>query len=75
MTESLILISSVLIGVLFSSIFLKNKHNSKLLLTFSGAFFLAMTVLEILPQVYGHPSDKHDHHSIGLFVLLGVYIL
>ena len=74
MTESLILISSVLIGVLFSSIFLKNKHNSKLLLTFSGAFFLAMTVLEILPQVYGHPSDKHDHHSIGLFVLLGVVI-
>ena len=74
MKESLILISSVLIGVLFSRILLKNKHNSKLLLTFSGAYFLAMTVLEILPQVYGHPSENHNHHSIGLFVLLGVVV-
>ena len=74
MTESLILISSVIIGVIFSKLLLRNKHNSKLLLTFSGAFFLAMTVLEILPQVYGHPSANHDHHAIGLYVLLGVVV-
>lgn len=74
MIESLILISSVIIGVIFSKLFLRNKHNSKLLLTFSGAFFLAMTVLEILPQVYGHPSANHSHHTIGLFVLFGVVI-
>ena len=72
MKESLILISSVLIGVLFSRILLKNKHNSKLLLTFSGAYFLAMTVLEILPQVYGHPSENHSHHSIGLLSLIHI---
>ena len=74
MIESLILISSVLIGVICSKLFLKNKHNSKLLLTFSGAYFLAMTVLEILPQVYGHPTTNHSSHAIGLYVLLGVVV-
>ncbi|WP_313384223.1 ZIP family metal transporter [Chishuiella sp.] len=74
MIESLILICSVVLGVICSKLFLKNKHNSKLLLTFSGAFFLAMTVLEILPQVYGHPSTDHTNHTIGLFVLFGVVI-
>jgi len=74
MIESLVLISSVIIGVLFSKLFLRNKHNSKLLLTFSGAYFLAMTVLEILPQVYGHPSADDNHHSIGLYVLFGVVV-
>lgn len=39
MIESLILICSVVLGVICSKLFLKNKHNSKLLLTFSGAFF------------------------------------
>lgn len=74
MLEISVLIGSVIIGVLFSKYFLKNKHNSKLLLTFSGAYFLAMTVLEILPQVYGQHVGDHSHHTIGLFVLAGVII-
>lgn len=74
MIESLILIASVVIGVLCARFFVQNKKNSKLLLTFSGAYFLAMTVLEILPQVYGHFETEHSHHTIGLYVLFGVII-
>ncbi len=74
MIESLILIASVVIGVLCSRFFIHSKTSSKLLLTFSGAYFLAMTVLEILPQVYGHFDTEHSHHTIGLYVLLGVII-
>jgi len=74
MLEISILIASVIIGVLCSKFILKNKHNSKLLLTFSGAYFLAMTVLEILPQVYGSHQSNHSHHTIGLFVLGGVVV-
>ncbi|RLZ11498.1 ZIP family metal transporter [Faecalibacter macacae] len=74
MLEISVLIGSVILGVICSKFFLRNKHNSKLLLTFSGAYFLAMTVLEILPQVYGHHEGSHSHHTIGLFVLAGVVI-
>lgn len=74
MLEISVLISSVILGVLASKFILKDKHNSKLLLTFSGAYFLAMTVLEILPQVYGNHQNEYSYHSIGLFVLAGVII-
>ena len=74
MFEISILIASVILGVLCSKFILRNKQNSKLLLTFSGAYFLAMTVLEILPQVYGNQTNEHSHHTIGLFVLAGVII-
>lgn len=74
MLEISVLIGSVILGIIASQFILKNKQNSKLLLTFSGAYFLAMTVLEILPQVYGHHKGVHSHHTIGLFVLAGVII-
>ncbi|MBP8824639.1 MAG: ZIP family metal transporter [Flavobacteriales bacterium] len=38
----------------------------KLLLAFSGAFLLGVTVLHMLPELY----DRHHHH-IGLWVLAG----
>lgn len=74
MLEISVLIGSVILGVIASKFILKDKHNSKLLLTFSGAYFLAMTVLEILPQVYGSNINNYSHHTIGLFVLAGVVI-
>ena len=74
MLEISVLIGSVILGIIASQFILKNKQNSKLLLTFSGAYFLAMTVLEILPQVYGQHTGEHSHHTIGLFVLGGVII-
>ena len=40
----------------------------RLLLAFSGAFLLSLTVFELLPDVYGEVNDKR----IGLFILIGI---
>lgn len=51
------------------AIFLFKKDNSqrlKLILSFSGAYLFAITILHLIPEVY-HDGD----HSIGLFVLGG----
>ncbi|MBU3681300.1 MAG: ZIP family metal transporter [Flavobacterium sp.] len=59
---------SVLLGYGIS-LFLepKNKKNLKLLLAFSGAFLLALTVFHLLPEIYATSSP-----SIGLFIMLGI---
>lgn len=40
----------------------------RLLLAFSGAFLLSLTVFELLPEVYTQVYDKR----IGLFILIGI---
>ncbi|WP_310557327.1 ZIP family metal transporter [Flavobacterium sp.] len=45
----------------------KNKTNLKLLLAFSGAFLLSLTVIHLLPEVY----ESHNH-SIGIFIMIGI---
>lgn len=40
----------------------------RLLLAFSGAFLLSLTVFELLPDVYTQVYDK----GIGLFILIGI---
>lgn len=51
------------------SLFLKPGSSSgfKLLLAFSGAYLLAVTVLELLPDVYSEPDS-----GIGVFIMLGL---
>ncbi len=68
MFEILLLILSVGIGSLLGQWFLGNLKLSKFLLTFSGAYFLGIAVLEIFPTVY----EVHSH-TIGLFVLAGLF--
>lgn len=72
--QIIVLIASVLIGVLISRFLVLPTKKIKLLLAFSGAFFLAMTVLEILPHVFIHSYETHSIHQIGLWILLGVLI-
>jgi len=48
----------------------KNKNHFKLLLAFSGAFLLALTVFELLPEVY----EKEDAKTVGVFVMLGILL-
>ncbi len=48
----------------------KNKEHFKLLLAFSGAFLLALTLSELFPQVYENGNPK----TIGLFVMLGILL-
>lgn len=52
------------------AIFLVKSDKSqllKLILSFSGAYLFAITVLHLIPEAY---SGK-DHHEIGIFILIG----
>jgi zinc transporter ZupT len=45
----------------------KSKRNLKLLLAFSGAFLLSLTVIVLLPDVYAVNNPK-----VGVFIMLGI---
>ncbi|MCW4467803.1 ZIP family metal transporter [Flavobacterium sp. MFBS3-15] len=59
-----------------------NKKSLKLLLAFSGAFLLSLTVMHLLPEVYesslhGHEGHDHGHehghnHIIGIYIMAGI---
>lgn len=64
-----------------------SRKNLKLLLAFSGAFLLSLTVMHLLPEVYesflhggGHEGHDHGHehghehgnHAIGIFIMAGI---
>lgn len=64
-----------ILGVLLSFVFVliakpKSKENFKLLLAFSGAFLLALTVFELLPSAY----ENSDAKTVGVFVMLGILL-
>ena len=61
-------ILAVVVGFLVA-LFLKPKDSIslKLLLSFSGAYLLSVTVFEFLPDVYSTGED-----SIGVFIMLGI---
>ncbi len=48
----------------------KDQKKIKLLLAFSGAFLLALTFFELLPEVYEH----HNPRTIAVFVLAGILL-
>ena len=62
---------AVIIGVCIALI---TKHKKTLytkhLLSFSGAFILALTLIELLPEVYMHLEAK----LIGMLILGGIVI-
>ena len=63
----LLLIVSVFAGAFIASIFKPEKKQSvKLLLSFSGAYLLAICVMHLLPEVY-HRNEA----GIGLYILAG----
>ena len=67
---SLILpILAVVIGLSIAYFLKANSTSVKLLLSFSGAFLLSITVFEFIPKVYG------DYHKlIGVFTMLGILL-
>ena len=69
MNKYLLPIYAVLIGIGFV-ILLKQKKTtySKLLLPFSGAFLLALTLFDLLPEVYEHLEVKQT----GLYIMCGI---
>ncbi|WGH76642.1 ZIP family metal transporter [Tenacibaculum tangerinum] len=66
-----LLIMGVLVGILFVFT-LKPGHNFvRLLLAFSGAYLLSVTILHLLPEVYQHAEDTK---LIGILILVGIII-
>lgn len=69
MNKYLLPIFAVVLGILIV-VFTKNRNskNSKLLLSFSGAFLLAITLFELLPEVYHHIEGK----LTGILIMAGI---
>jgi len=64
----LILFFSAFLGG--TAIFLVKSDKSqllKLILSFSGAYLFAITVLHLIPEAY----SGHDHDDIGIYILIG----
>ena len=70
---------AVIAGFLIA-LFLKpqKKKNIKLLLAFSGAFLLSLTVLHLLPELFQeghhhHHEGEHEHRlPVGVFIMIGI---
>lgn len=65
----------LILAVLLSYIFVlvsnpEKQYGYRLLLAFSGSFLLALTVFELLPDVYRNSDPK----TIGIFILLGILL-
>ncbi|WP_425075637.1 ZIP family metal transporter [Psychroserpens sp. S379A] len=64
-------IYAILIGVAIAAIFKQQRNlHIKLLLSFSGAFLLALTLFDLLPEVYEHLDEKQT----GLFIMSGILL-
>jgi len=66
-----LLFASVIAGAIIVETFnIKKSKNIQLLLTFSGAYLLAVSLLHLLPELFEHNTSKH----IGLYILGGFLI-
>ena len=67
---------AVVLGYSFVTFFKPAQQQyTKLLLSFSGAYLLALTVFVLIPEVYhSHNEHTHDFKYIGLFVIVGVLL-
>lgn len=66
-----LLILSVLIGAGFVFFIKPNKQFVRLLLAFSGAYLLSVTILHLLPEVY---TPNSNYKIIGIIILAGILI-
>jgi zinc transporter ZupT len=61
------LIVSVLVGVVVVFGFKQSNKTAHLLLAFSGAYLLSITILHLFPEVY-----SSEISNVGLYILLGL---
>ncbi|AZJ32274.1 MULTISPECIES: ZIP family metal transporter [Tenacibaculum] len=66
-----LLIVSVLVGVLFVFTLKPSKTFVRLLLAFSGAYLLSVTILHLLPEVYLYTNNTR---LVGILILVGIII-
>jgi zinc transporter ZupT len=67
----ILLILSVLIGALIVLVFKPLNKITRLLLSFSGAYLLSVTILHLMPEVFIESSNTR---SVGIFILAGIVI-
>ena len=67
----LFLILSVLIGALLVLWLKPSKAFVSLLLAFSGAYLLSVTILHLLPEVY---ENTDNSKQVGILILVGILI-
>ena len=60
---------AVLLGCVLAFTIAKKSDYLPLLLSFSGAFLLAITVVNIIPEIY-----QGDVNRIGIFILIGILL-
>ena len=71
MNKFLFPIYAVLAGFLIVKLMRgRGVKNIKLLLAFSGAFLLSITIFDLLPEVYEHLDAK----LTGLFIMIGILV-
>ncbi len=69
--EYILLFLSVIVGGGVAFFFpTKDKANLKLVLSFSGAFILGISVLHLMPMVF----SGNQNNKVGAFILLGFFI-
>tara|TARA_B100001094_G_scaffold327106_1_gene384559 strand:- start:858 stop:1550 length:693 start_codon:yes stop_codon:yes gene_type:complete len=67
----LLLIGSVISGAIIAEVFsIKRSKNIQFLLTFSGAYLLAVSMLHLIPEIF----IANATNNIGLFILAGFLI-
>jgi len=73
MFTSIFLFGSIIIGIILAEI-LKDKLEKYIhyLVTFSGSYLLAISLLHILPELLNHTSINFN--TIGMYILIGFFI-
>lgn len=83
MISYILTFGAVIFGYFLASVYTpKNKKSVKLLLSFSGAFLLSLTVLHLLPDLYNQQNltkgfapgtmHAHVHDPIGIYIMIGI---
>ncbi|WP_271405275.1 ZIP family metal transporter [Tenacibaculum soleae] len=67
----ILLIIAVLTGSLLVLVLKPTNHLVRLLLAFSGAYLLSVTILHLVPEVYTHGENTK---KLGILILIGIII-
>ena len=67
----ILLIFSVLLGVILVFLIKPSNKIVRLLLAFSGAYLLSVTILHLLPEVY---TINSNDTLVGVFIIIGIIL-
>lgn len=67
----IILFAAVIVGAVLVYVYKPDQKGLRLLLAFSGAYLLAITVLHLLPGIY---ENSNFGNGIGLLILFGILL-